>query len=652
VPAEPRETVVVIGNGMAGHRFCQLLCERAADRFHITIFAEEPVPAYDRIHLSAMLGPAGFDQLLLAPRSWYRDRDIELHLGDPVVEIDRAARLVRSQSGQRTGYQILVFATGAAPVLPPIAGIDLPGVLCYRTAADLDRLRQLLDQRRRVAVLGGGLIGLEAALAAAALGAEVHVIERSDHLLPRQLDGEAAVPLQDRLVTRGLQLHLATEIRQITRDGSMLLLERSGAAALACDIAIVASGVRPRDELATACGLRVASSGGIVVNDASRSSDDAIYAIGDCASHRGIAHGLLAPAHEMASVAVDRLLGGSARLRRHLPTFRTQLAGLDVVVFGQHDAADLDCAVFQRAGVHRALYLDQHKRMVGARIVGGWSQQWDVEAAVRAGRSLDELARRRFCRSGDLWPLARLPTVQQWPADRIVCECNAVSRGTLARVLDAGQCTVAELSARTGAGTTCGSCMPLLAELCGQPPSPGRIAQPLLAVSAVVLTLCVVYLGHGPLYFGDSIRGPYHALAFLWRDELYRKISGFSLVACSALLGGLLSLRKRARWWRRSSFARMRLLHAGLAATTLLLLAFHTAMSTGHNLNRLLLSTFLGVNCTGAIVGIGAAIEARGSGRAAMAARRLRPVLKWSHYLLLWVLPVFLGFHVWSVYYF
>ena len=482
LPPEPpslslaEQTVIIIGNGMMSFRLCQKLVEYGATgQLEIVVFGEEPRPAYDRVHLTELFSGKTAEDLTFAPADWYADHGIALYLGDPIVEINTDDCIVRSASGLRVPYDRLVFATGSRPFVPPIPGVDLPGVFVYRT---VEHLAAIMDYRRdikRAAVIGGGLLGLEAAKAAFDLGLAVDVVEFAPGLMPRQLDAAGAALLKEKIEALGVRVHLNKQTLKIvdgppadaTTDKGERILHFANGGKLAVDMVVISAGIRPRGELAGAAGLELAKNGGIIVDDHLTTSDPRIFAVGECAVHRGTTFGLIFPGYKMVDNLVDNLLGGAAKFEGADMSSKLKLMGVAVASLGQHDEkeqANTTVNSFLAHGMYRKVVM-RDGRIIGALSVGEWENLDRVREAIDQPRVVSFWDMRRFRSTGNLWLKSESPPVAEWPADALVCGCMRVSRGTLTLAQLDGCGTVEELCARTSAGTMCGSCKPLLAEL-------------------------------------------------------------------------------------------------------------------------------------------------------------------------------------------
>ena len=642
------ETLVVIGNGMAGYKLCErLVALRGLQRFRIVVFGEEPHPAYDRVHLTRFLAGASAGELQLAPKEWYEDHGIELRLADPVVAIDRDGRRVQSAGGCEVIYDRLVFATGSKPFMPQLEGSGLPGVFVYRALEDLQRIRAHAAECRRAAVLGGGLLGLEAAHALRALGLQVWVVERGTTLLARQLNPEAGALLQTQVVKLGIQVCTQRESERIEELGKDRLLRFSTGECLRVQLIVIAAGVRPRDELAAACGLKLGSRGGIEIDDGLRTSDPRVFAIGECATHRGKLFGLAAPAYMMADALAAKLAGRGGGFVGADQSTWLKLPGLAVAALGDFQANG-ETLTARTHGTYRRLILDQG-RLVGAVGVGDWPEQARLHEAIEHRRRVWRWQRGRFTRLGRLWSGAAPRSVGEWPARAIICNCMGVRRAVLSEACEQGCRTVEQLAQRTGASTVCGSCRPLLADLVGAIGRPGRVPGARWLLTASVATLVVTGLiALAPaIPFANTVQGgPY--LDVLWRGAVWKRVTGFTLVGL-ALASLLFSLRKRVKAVQVGKVSVWRAVHASLGALTLVTLVAHTGFRLGHNLNFVLAISFLSLALAGGLAAGVTALENRFAGPAA---RRLRAVWTAVHFALVWPLPALVLFHVLAAYYF
>ena len=467
------ETVVVIGNGMVGHRFCEKLVELdPGRRYRIVTFCEEPRAAYDRVGLTRFFDKRDPAHLMLASPEWYEENGIALHVGDRATAIDRDARVVRSAQGKEIPYDRVVLATGSAPFVPPIPGVDKKGVFVYRTIEDLEAIIAYAGQVERAAVIGGGLLGLEAAKAAHDLGLETHVIEFMPRLMPRQVDEAGSSLLIREIEALGVRVRVGTATKAILGNGKVEGMAFDGGDVLEVGMVIVSAGIRPRDELARACGVEVGERGGVVVDDRLQTSDPAIHAIGEVAHHRGMVYGLVAPGYEMADVLAARLAGDSARVftGADLST-KLKLMGVDVASFGDYEA-DAETAkplTYEDpfGGVYKKLlFSPDGTKLLGGILVGDAS---DYGSLMMLAKNRTELSAEPGALVVGSGAGGVAVSATGMPAETQVCQCNGVSKGDICSAIrDDGCAAVGDIKARTRAGTGCGGCLPLVTDLLKQ----------------------------------------------------------------------------------------------------------------------------------------------------------------------------------------
>ncbi|NDL60767.1 nitrite reductase large subunit NirB [Phytoactinopolyspora mesophila] len=456
--------LVVVGNGMVGQRLVEAVRERDVDRrWRITVLGEEPRPAYDRVALTSYLTGTSEEELCVVPDGCYDDGCV-LHVGEAVASIDRHAKTVTTAAGRVVGYDALVLATGSSPFVPPVPGADLDGCFVYRTIDDLDAIRERAGVAGTGVVIGGGLLGLEAANALRSLGVDTHVVEFAPRLMPAQVDQGGGEMLRRKVEDLGLSVHTGTATERIEQlDGGRLRLVFADADPIEVGMVVFSAGIRPRDQLARDAGLDVGERGGIVVDDGCRTSDPAIWAVGECALAGGKIYGLVAPGYEMAEVAADRVVGGAAVFTECDTSAKLKLLGVDVASFGDaHGAAAGALEVVYAdpvGGVYKKLVVtDDASTVLGGVLVGDAS----LYAALRTmvGRPLQD-APEQLLMAG--------PAASGLDDTAQVCSCQNVSAGAIRSAIgDEGCCDVASVKACTKAGTVCGSCVPLIKTLLAQ----------------------------------------------------------------------------------------------------------------------------------------------------------------------------------------
>jgi nitrite reductase (NADH) large subunit len=456
--------VLVVGNGMVGHRFVEAAVERAVPASQrIVVIGEERRRAYDRVHLSSVFDGVDEAELTLGAADLYDTPGVELVLGDPVVAIDPARGTATASSGRRWSFTTCVLATGSAPFVPPIPGTDADGTFVYRTLDDLAAIKLRAARCRTGAVVGGGLLGLEAANALRLLGLDVTVVEFAPRLMAVQLDDGGGRALRRHVEALGLEVRTgaaATAVRT-TPDGRVTGLSFAEGDDLDADIVVFAAGVRPRDQLGRDAGLAIGERGGVVVDDACRTSSPSIYAIGEVACHGGRVYGLVAPGYAMAEVVAARLAGDDNTFEGADTSTRLKLLGVDVASAGNpHAAGDEIVLADALAGTWQKVVVGDDGRVLGAVLVGDTSPFATLTQCVRGAMPTPDVL-------GLLRPIAGAASgcVADLADDAGVCSCHNVDCGAVRAAVSEGFEDVAGVKACTKAGTGCGSCVPVLQQL-------------------------------------------------------------------------------------------------------------------------------------------------------------------------------------------
>ncbi|MFC4949420.1 nitrite reductase large subunit NirB [Pseudonocardia sp. GCM10023141] len=462
--------LLVIGNGMVGHRLVQALRDRDVEgRWRISVLGEETRAAYDRVALSSYVDGVSAEELTLPDVD---DPLVARHLGDPAVALDPATRTVRTAAGRELHYDALVLATGSVPFVPPVAGRDLPGCFVYRTLDDLDAIRAAAAAavalprpgRRSAVVVGGGLLGLEAAKALRSLGLSPQVVEIAPRLMPVQVDEGGGALLRRLVESSELAVRCGVSVTGIARDRGRLLATLSDGVELDADVVVFSAGIRPADTLARTAGLPLGERGGVLVDARCRTSDEHIWAIGEVAALEGRTYGLVAPGYAMAEVVADRLLGGTATMTPAELDMSTQLKmlGVDVASFGDAQAATpgaLEVVINDPvAGTYAKLVMsDDAQTLLGGVLVGDASRYATLRPLVGSPLPADPVT--LIAPGGVELGADALPDSAQ------VCSCNAVTKGAICAAIHDGAHDVPAIKACTRAGTSCGSCVPLLKTL-------------------------------------------------------------------------------------------------------------------------------------------------------------------------------------------
>ena len=656
-----KQHLVIVGAGMAAHAFVRSLVQaNGLQQYDVTIIGEEPQTCYDRVNLTECFSGKTPEDLLLSPIDWYVEHGIAVLTSTRIARIDRQMSVIVTDQGQEIPYQQLVLATGSHPFVPPIEGVDLPGVFVYRTIQDIEDIKSYAAGKKTAAVLGGGLLGLEAAKALHDMGLETHVAEVAGGLMPRQLNAEAATLLKDEVQELGVTVHLLRRAENIQTTDSDLKLAFQGHDPLSIDMVVISAGIRPNNLLAVEADLECCPRGGIVVDSMLRTNDPKIRAIGECASYEGTIYGLVGPCYEMAEIAAESLVAQSLgtaykkSFQGGSTAARLKLMGVDVSTLGLAigEAAGATPYVSQGDGYCRTLLIEK-RRLVGAIGVGPWPERELLGDAITKRRRFSDRELIRFKESGLVWPNAQEVSVAQWPATATVCSCLGISRGELTTAYQSGAKDAESLAEATGASTVCGSCRNLLCELAGEQGSVVQVKgrRKLVAASGTALGVLIALFVMGPVEMAHTVQSSWRQIDWLWRESFARQITGFSLLAIT-LLALTLSLRKRITWFNLGDFGSWRGIHGILGTVTVLGFLVHTGMRMGHNFTLALAVTFILLNIVGAFTGITAAMEASATGASARWVRAWRPRITQLHIWFFWPLPVLILFHIISVYYY
>lgn len=462
-----KHEVVIVGNGMVSVRFCEKLLEYDTHkRFHITILGEETRPAYDRVQLTSFFEKESPDELLLESNEWYGQNGIDLNLGDRVIEIDRKHKTIGTASGKALSYDHLILATGSSPFVPPIKGVDLDGVFVYRTIEDLQSIRDYSQTAKTATVIGGGLLGLEAAKACHDLGMETTVLERSPRLMTRQIDSGGGVILSHLIENLGVKV-LADKITcSFTGEEAVdgILLENDEH--LAADMIIISAGIRPNDELGRAANLVVGDRGGITVDSRMRTSDHHIYAIGEVALFEEMIYGLVAPGYDMADVAAANLCHQKKSFEGADMSTKLKLMGVDVASLGDpllpEEHSKAVTVLDSHRGIYKKLVLSKDgTQLKGAILIGDASEYGMLLQMVKKGIPLPEFPESLLVKTG-----AHHDVKIEIDDDEVVCSCKNVTKGDICRAIELHDLkTLADVKKITKAGTGCGGCLSIVQDI-------------------------------------------------------------------------------------------------------------------------------------------------------------------------------------------
>lgn len=460
-----KQHLVIVGNGMVGHYLVEQLLAADAEHYAITVLGAEPRPAYDRVHLSEVFAGREPADLALTTREHYREAGVDLHLGSAVTAIDRTHRTVTLAGGGQFAYDKLVLATGSYPFVPPIPGADHAQCFTYRTIDDLGAIHAAAASAKRGVVVGGGLLGLEAANALHNLGLETHVVEFAPQLMAVQVDSEGGAILCRQIEALGLFIHTGKNTQKISAGkNNKLSMHFADGDRLETDLIVFSAGIRPYDQLARQADLKVGERGGIVIDYHCRTSDSAIYAIGECALWGSQIYGLVAPGYQMARTVASHLTGGSAVFQGADLSTKLKLLGVDVGSIGDSHARTPGALCYriidEAAGIYKKLVVSADgKKLLGAVLVGDCSVYDTLLQYALNGIRLPTQPLALIAPAAGEPPLLGPDAL---PDTATICSCHNVSKSAICGQIDAGITALADLKSVTKAGSGCGGCSALL----------------------------------------------------------------------------------------------------------------------------------------------------------------------------------------------
>ncbi|WP_318464639.1 nitrite reductase large subunit NirB [Photobacterium leiognathi] len=464
--------LAIIGNGMVGHRYIEELIDRTAiDNYEITVFCEEPRVAYDRVHLSSYFSHHTADELSLVKQGLYEKHGINVLLGERAINVNREQKLILSNTGREVHYDKLIMATGSYPWVPPIKGSENKDCFVYRTIEDLKAIEATAKRSKSGVVIGGGLLGLEAAGALKALGVETHVIEFAPELMAEQLDPQGGQQLRKKIEQLGVNVHTSKNTQEIIASGESArnTLQFADGTSLEVDFIVFSTGIRPQDKLASQCGLETGMRGGIAVNNFCQTSDNDVYAIGECASWNNMFYGLVAPGYKMAQIAVGHLLGEEQQFEGADMSAKLKLLGVKVGSIGDANGRTENCKSYvylneQEEVYKRIIVSEDGKTLLGAVLVGDTADYGNLLQLALNNVELPENPDSLIlpAHAGAAKPAMG---VESLPESAVMCSCFDVTKGKIAAAVAEGHTTLGEIKAVTKAGTGCGGCLPLITQV-------------------------------------------------------------------------------------------------------------------------------------------------------------------------------------------
>ncbi len=466
-----KERIVVVGNGMVGHKFIEnMLAHEDAGQYDIITFSEEPRLAYDRVQLSTYFSGSTAEDLMLTSEKYYQDNGVNYVLNDKVVELKTTDKLVVTESGREEPYDKLILATGSYPFVPPIPGKDQEHCLVYRTIEDLDAMTDSAKESKVGVVVGGGLLGLEAANALKNLGLEVHVVEFAPRLMAVQLDEGGGQVLRGKIESLGVNVHTDKNTQEIVAgENSRYRMNFADGSHLETDMILFSAGIRPQDELARSFDIEIGERGGIVVDNFCKTSVEDVYAIGECALWNGRIFGLVAPGYQMAKVVVSHITGGEEAFTGADMSTKLKLLGVDVASIGDAQGRTPGSLsyVYQDgvAEVYKRIIVSQdNSKLLGAVLVGDVEVYGNLQQMCVHGMDLPESPEALILPNIDGAASAGMG-VDALPDEAHICTCHEVTKGQICQAVAEGSTTIGDLKSCTKAGTGCGGCVALATQL-------------------------------------------------------------------------------------------------------------------------------------------------------------------------------------------
>jgi len=635
---EASKKIIVIGAGPVGIRFCAELLKRRPDS-NISVFGNEPSQPYNRVQLSSLLaGDIPYDDILtqLPEQNLYPN----------------FSNAVRAIHGNQHRYDKLVIATGSRPHTPNIPGIEQTGVYTFRSIKDAEFLYSRMSRARHVVVVGGGLLGIESAKALLRSNTQVTLVQQGPRLMNRQLDDDAASQLQDKVTSLGIRVITNSGVRKILGEGRVSGIETRDKEHIACDTVLICAGIKANVEIARDAKIKI--SRGILVDDNLATSVKDIYSIGECCEHRGSTYGLVNPGYEQAAILADRFCAGSASYSGSLEITRLKVLGETVCSMGA--VTDIEKRPFLNEFTYKHTKTSCYRkivtykgRLIGAVGFGDWKESRRVQEVFQHQRRVWPWQVAKFLITGNIFTGGQQDDISSWPSSAIVCQCNNISQGELVEAVACGHNTLEKIHAKTLAGTVCGSCKPLLSQLIGYtgPTEKEKGWLTTLIASLLAITIAAAITLLPGLTVSDSVQS-IPAFETIWNDKFWKQVTGFSLLGLSTI-GLLMSLRKRIKNKKIGEYAYWRILHVVVGVFCASTLVLHTGLHLGSNFNQILMLDFLAILILGSLAG---AVFSISHNFSANTAKKIRSFWTWIHIFFTWPLPILLGFHILTVYYF
>ena len=602
---------LVIGAGPTGLRFVHELLNRQPNA-HVSLFSNEPYQPYNRVKLSSLLaGEIDFSAIENAlPNSEkhpnFRFQVVGIH------SIDTAKNQITDNLNVTYDYDKLILATGARAHQPDIPGYQQQGVYTFRNLKDTEHLFTRVNSARHIVVVGGGLLGIEAAHALLRNNTKVTLIQQGSHLMNRQIDESAANYLAKKLTDAGVEIIVNDGVREIVGDQQETNSRVTGIVtrskkSISCDTVVMCAGIRPNMEIARNAKIKVAR--GIVVDNQLQTSQKNVYAIGECAEHDGETYGIVTPGYEQAAICADILSKGTSRYVGSQVISRLKVIGESVCSMG-------DAVEYRLGGIREHIFhtrkTQQYRKLIirrgkitGAIVYGDWKELQRIQEMYQSGRHIWPWQEFWFRLTGNLFfGEGSSSNVTQWPLNAIICQCNNISHEAILQAREAGCKSVLDIQKHTTAGTVCGTCKPLLEQFSLEKGPREKEKNWLLTIALSVLAaaIALIIIFVPALEVSDSVQTQ-PAFEKVWNDKFYKQVTGFSLLGMS-VLGLLMSLRKKLPKLKLGNFAYWRTFHISLGLLCATTLIAHTGLHLGENFNQLLMIDFIAVLILGSLAGL------------------------------------------------
>ena len=651
---------LIIGAGPVGVRIAQNL---SANGVNVAIFNAETQKPYNRVQLTPFLAEdAQIEDIYLSEKFPGPGR-VDRYDGVAIIDIDRERKLALASNGRVWRYDHLIFATGSYAFVPSIEGVELKGVYTFRDIKDAQDLIEQSQRAKNIIVLGGGLLGLEAARGLQRRGCRVTVIEHNTRLMHKQLDDDAAEILKQRIEALGVRVITGMRLSAIDGNDSASDAQSDHVKAvtlgngeiLPADLVVVCAGVRPKTDLAASIGLRCGL--GVLVDNQLRTSDPSIFAVGECAEHEGIVYGLVGPGFEQAEIAADVIAKDVGVYKGSTACSKLKVLGVDVFSIGEFE-------YYQEVpGVKQFFYSDPAKgvyrrlttfrgRLVAALGVGPWPESSRLQKAASEQWRVNFLNTQRFRKSGVIWKVED-DNVFAMPDEAIICNCTGTTKGTIVGSIATGAKTIEDVRVMTGANTVCGSCGVQISQLLdgdGASAEPVKWWQWLVGLSIAAVSMAML-TGVAPPIPIPNVWSQDDLLRALWFENALKQWSGYTLMGLTGA-AAILGLRKRIGFLSRlGDYQIWRVIHLLIGAACAIALVWHTGFRLGSNLNFYLMLSFLATLIFGAIAGMITGGEHELRNRSIVSGSKSpRRLPLWIHIIALWPLPILLLFHILSVY--